>query len=643
MKPLTFDDTHNMVAFLSKFDASEGFDQIVYFLNAHAIQYALVVNPTIYVSCIKQFWAMATIKKGNDVVQLRALIDGKKVVVLEDVIRRDLHLHDRIHPNEGEIEAIDADEDLTLVDMETQKEVFSIDAEPQGRIYQEKVNAASKGVSAAELTVFDYEKCDDKEENIDWNVIAEQIQERHLENIRKYQSLKKKPISLAQARKNMIIYLKNMAGYKMEYFRGLTYDKVRPIFKREYKKVQTLFKPDKDVEEPKKKRVAEETLPQESFKKLKAVKVTGSESTQEIPFSDPKEMSEEDVQNMLEIVLMSEFKVEALQVRYHIIDWEIHTEGYAQRIKENLVALWNLVKEKFSSAVPSVNKEKALWVELKRLFEPDVDDVIWKLQSDEDLHGGQQTKEQKFGYILQVIKMLKLKKRDVYLGINVAGSSITAAGSRLMLLGKVDTAAEAEPVVKTSRLLMCKATTVLLDLLRYMKPPMDVYAPVTVEVGVEPYRKEQKMVEIEQKAKTPLDLEIVNPFITPFVFSASDPLRKSWFEVFLIRPFITTDYGGTHLFEPDFPYVALFNHEWSDPINIHQAVDVCLGNPSSHLSVPFSSSIQIYMELYVTTKDKDDCFQLCNHKFKLDLTNFWDEKSYSRCGILMLKVRIREQ
>nr|GEW47844.1 hypothetical protein [Tanacetum cinerariifolium] len=40
------------------------------------------------------FMAMATIKKVTNVVQLRALIDGKKVVVLEDVIKRDLHLDD---------------------------------------------------------------------------------------------------------------------------------------------------------------------------------------------------------------------------------------------------------------------------------------------------------------------------------------------------------------------------------------------------------------------------------------------------------------------------------------------------------------------------------------------------------------------
>nr|GEZ74296.1 hypothetical protein [Tanacetum cinerariifolium] len=243
----------------------------------------------------------------------------------------------------------------------------------------------------------------DKQENINWSAVVEQIQENHLDNIKKYQSLKKKPISIAQAWKNMIIYLKNIVGYKMEHFRGVTYDKVRPIFEREYKKVQTLFKPDKDVEEPQKKRVVEETLLQESFKKLKAVEVLGSDSTQETPTNDPKEISEEDFQNMLEIIPVSKFKVESLHVKYPLIYWEIHSEGsrsYWKIIrvggiieayqsfedilkgfdKEDLVSLWSLVKEKFSSVVPTEDKKKALWVELKRLFEPNADDVFWKLQ-----------------------------------------------------------------------------------------------------------------------------------------------------------------------------------------------------------------------------------------------------------------------
>nr|GEU49494.1 hypothetical protein [Tanacetum cinerariifolium] len=247
--------------------------------------------------------------------------------------------------------------------------------------------------------------------------MAEQVQERHLDNIRKYQSLKKKP--------------------------------VRPIFEREYKKVQTLFKPDKDVKEPKKKRFADETLLQESFKKLKAAEVSGYESTEEIQPNDPKEI-------------------------------------------EDLIALWNLVKEKFSSAVPSVDTEKALWVELKRLFEPDADDVLWKLQrhmhypltwklytdcgvhqvslttrrhdmfmmTEKDyplsnavmismLSGKLQVEEDNEMVRDLVMKIFmeanKPKSRNLkkmHQGINAAGSSITAAGPRLMLLDKVDTTAE---------------------------------------------------------------------------------------------------------------------------------------------------------------------------------------------------------
>ncbi|GJV80609.1 hypothetical protein Tco_1516479 [Tanacetum coccineum] len=39
-----------------------------------------------------------------------------------------------------------------------------------------------------------------------------------------------------------------------------------------------------------------------------------------------------------------------------------------------------LVKEKFNSTEPTNDKEIEIWVELKRLFEPDTDDELWKLQ-----------------------------------------------------------------------------------------------------------------------------------------------------------------------------------------------------------------------------------------------------------------------
>ncbi|GJU04276.1 ribonuclease H-like domain-containing protein [Tanacetum coccineum] len=82
------------VAFLSKPEESDGFEQIVDFLNANPINYALTVNPTIYTSCIKQFWATAKAKTVNGEVQIQALVDGKKVIVTEASVRRDLQLAD---------------------------------------------------------------------------------------------------------------------------------------------------------------------------------------------------------------------------------------------------------------------------------------------------------------------------------------------------------------------------------------------------------------------------------------------------------------------------------------------------------------------------------------------------------------------
>nr|GEZ50601.1 hypothetical protein [Tanacetum cinerariifolium] len=74
--------------------ASKGFEQILDFLNASLIQYALTVNLTIYVSCIKQFWSSVSIKKMNDVVRLQALIDRRKVIISEDIVRQASHLDD---------------------------------------------------------------------------------------------------------------------------------------------------------------------------------------------------------------------------------------------------------------------------------------------------------------------------------------------------------------------------------------------------------------------------------------------------------------------------------------------------------------------------------------------------------------------
>ncbi|GKB35010.1 hypothetical protein Tco_0879952 [Tanacetum coccineum] len=72
------------------------------------------------------------------------------------------------------------------------------------------------------------------------------------------------------------------------------------------------------------KRDAEEELDQESSKRQK----TG-ESFQlaEEPKDKEEELSQEELQQMMIIVLEQGMNVEALQTKYPIIDWEIYTEG----------------------------------------------------------------------------------------------------------------------------------------------------------------------------------------------------------------------------------------------------------------------------------------------------------------------------
>nr|GEV83651.1 ribonuclease H-like domain, reverse transcriptase, RNA-dependent DNA polymerase [Tanacetum cinerariifolium] len=75
-------------------DRNAEFHQIVDFLTASLIHYALTVSPTIYASYIKQFWATAKYKTVNDVKQIHATIDGKTVVISESSVRSDLHFND---------------------------------------------------------------------------------------------------------------------------------------------------------------------------------------------------------------------------------------------------------------------------------------------------------------------------------------------------------------------------------------------------------------------------------------------------------------------------------------------------------------------------------------------------------------------
>ncbi|GJV49058.1 hypothetical protein Tco_1439270 [Tanacetum coccineum] len=62
-------------------------------------------------------------------------------------------------------------------------------------------------------------------------------------------------------------------------------------------------------------------------KPVTVAQASGSEPSQEQSTEESKELSEEDLKEILEIVPVEETKAEALQVKYPIVDWEVHTDG----------------------------------------------------------------------------------------------------------------------------------------------------------------------------------------------------------------------------------------------------------------------------------------------------------------------------
>ncbi|GJW16078.1 hypothetical protein Tco_0020211 [Tanacetum coccineum] len=159
--------------------------------------------------------------------------------------------------------------------------------------------------------------------------------------------------------------------------RGYSFDEIKVLFEATVKRVNTFTPMESD-----------DTVP-------RVVAGSSKRSAEE----ELDELSQEQLQQLIIIVPEEGINVDALQTKYPIIDWEVYTKDlrkYWKIIKvgdhtevyqffedmlknfnrDDLVKLWDLVRERFSSTEPTYDKERALWVELKRLFEPDTDDLL---------------------------------------------------------------------------------------------------------------------------------------------------------------------------------------------------------------------------------------------------------------------------
>nr|GEW25451.1 hypothetical protein [Tanacetum cinerariifolium] len=183
----------------------------------------------------------------------------------------------------------------------------------------------------------------------------------------------------------MMIYLRNMAGFKMDYFKGMKYDDIRLIFKKYFNSNVAFLKKTR------------EQMKEEDIKALKRI----SES-QEDNAAKKQKLDEEvaELKRHLQIVPNDEddvyTEVTPLARKVRVVDYEIYTENnkpYYKIIRadgspqlflsflslfrnfdrEDLEVLCQLVKERFASSKPKNFSDDFLLTTLTYMFEkPDV-------------------------------------------------------------------------------------------------------------------------------------------------------------------------------------------------------------------------------------------------------------------------------
>nr|GEZ78400.1 hypothetical protein [Tanacetum cinerariifolium] len=219
--------------------------------------------------------------------------------------------------------------------------------------------------------------------NIDWNAALDHIQSKEPQYIKRYHGIKKKPQTEYEARKNMISYLRNTEGYKMEFFKGLKYDDILPIFQvRLDANLKFLFKSREEMEKEDEEIIKSinETPAQKAAKRRRLHEQ--AKEDEDLVFIEATPIGRKVPVVNYEIVMINN------KPRYKIIRADDTHQLYTSFItllknfdREDLEDLWKIVKARFSTSKPTNYSDDYLLSTLKTMFEKtDGQDALWRNQ-----------------------------------------------------------------------------------------------------------------------------------------------------------------------------------------------------------------------------------------------------------------------
>ncbi|GJX08302.1 hypothetical protein Tco_0196234 [Tanacetum coccineum] len=174
----------------------------------------------------------------------------------------------------------------------------------------------------------------------------------------------------------MITYLKNMEGWKHKDLKFKDFDSIKELFDKAFKRVNMFVDYRTDLVEGSSKRAGDE-LEQEVTKKKKV------DDVQEAAEVDDDQKVDK-IKELMEIIHdEEEVAIDAFPLATKpptIIDWKIHKEGKKTITRSS--EMMEVQRSKYGSTRPVEDLDLILWGDLKTMFEPHVEDRVWRNQQD---------------------------------------------------------------------------------------------------------------------------------------------------------------------------------------------------------------------------------------------------------------------
>nr|GEW81698.1 hypothetical protein [Tanacetum cinerariifolium] len=231
--------------------------------------------------------------------------------------------------------------------------------------------------------------------NINWDEVIEHVKRKEKQDntVMRYQALKRKPQTEAHARKNRMVYHKNMVGFKMDFFKGMTYDDIRLIFEKHFNSIVAfLEKGEKELEEEaiKQSKRKSETSKEKAAKKQKLDKEVEELKTHlQILPNDEDDVYTEATPLALKILVFNyQIHTDHNKPYYKIIKTDRIHQLFLSFIsllrnfdRKDLEMLWKIVQERFTSSKTKNFSDDFLLNTLKSMLEkPDVEANVWRNQ-----------------------------------------------------------------------------------------------------------------------------------------------------------------------------------------------------------------------------------------------------------------------